>query len=134
MNRIVLAVFSVLVIGCSADAPVKGGLGYQGRSSEGVSAAELLSQLQADPEVEFRTKRGWRIAAIKSERVLYSFTPDNHPAHPSYVKREVVQEEGGIYMKTSVSCGATKNVCDQLVRDFIELNKKIKNSVQDQLK
>lgn len=131
MNKILSLLFSITLLGCNASTPVKDDLGYQGRSStQELSVDELLAQLEADPTVQMRTENGWKIAVPNSGRVLYSFTPNTHPAHPSYVKREVVEKDGAVYIQTSASCGAEKNVCDQLIRDFIELNNKVKNSMQ----
>ncbi len=129
MKKLLFLVVSIALAGCNASAPVKEDLGYQGKSSKGVTVGELLSQLRSNPDVQVRVDRGWQIAEVKSERALYSFTPETHPAHPSYVKREVVEKDGAIYIETSAQCSAEKSVCDQLIRDFIELNNKVKSSV-----
>ena len=125
-----LSIFLIsMLVGCSSITPVKEDLGYQGQNSSGLGVNELLSKLKSDPEVNVRVERGWQIAEVKSERALYSFTPESHPAHPSYVKREVVEKDGSIFMETSARCGAEKTVCDQLIRDFIELNNKVKENI-----
>lgn len=131
MSRILPLLFSLTLLGCNANSPGKEDLGYQGRSStKELSVGELLARLEVDPTVQMRVENGWKIAVCNSGRVLYSFTPNTHPAHPSYVKREVVEKDGAIYIQTSASCGAEKNICDKLIRDFIELNNKVKNSMQ----
>lgn len=128
-----LSIFlTVMLIGCSSTTPVKEDLGYKGQKSLGLGVNELLTQLKSNPEVNVRSERGWQIVEVKSERALYSFTPESHAAHPSYVKREVVEKDGSIFMETSARCGAEKAVCDQLIRDFIELNNKVKESVSAQ--
>lgn len=129
MNKIIISTVLILLFGCGTTQPTKESLGYQGQNKGGVSVSELLEKLKSDPAVQVREERGWQIAEVKSERALYSFTPATHPAHPSYVKREVVEKDGSVYIETSAKCGAQKNVCDQLIRDFIELNNKVKNSV-----
>jgi hypothetical protein len=129
MKKIFALILAASLFGCGATSPVKEELGYEGHNSDGVAVSELLEQLKSNPDVQVRVERGWQIAEVKSERALYSFTPETHPAHPSYVKREVIQKEGSIYIETSARCGADKKVCDQLVRDFIELNNKVKKSV-----
>ncbi|GAB2190080.1 hypothetical protein MAH1_16880 [Sessilibacter sp. MAH1] len=131
MKKIIISIVSILLFGCGATSPVKEDLGYKGQNQEGFAVGELLEKLKSDPNVQVREERGWQIAEVKSERALYSFTPETHPAHPSYVKREVVEKDGSIYIQTSVSCGAEKSVCDQLVRDFIELNNKVKSGFSD---
>jgi hypothetical protein len=122
MNRFLVAALSITLIGCNASSPVKDDLGYQGYSSKGVAVEELLSKLKANPDAKFRIEGGWHIVELKSEQALYTFTPQNHQAHPSYVKREVVEKDGALYIETTAECGAENIVCDQLVRDFIKLN------------
>ena len=129
MKKIFVLVFAASLFGCGATPPVKEDLGYEGHNSDGLAVSVLLEKLKSNPDVQVRVDRGWQIAEVKSERALYSFTPETHPAHPSYVKREVIQKEGSIYIETSARCGAEKNVCDQLVRDFIELNNRVQKSV-----
>jgi hypothetical protein len=129
MKKIIIPIISILLFGCGVVPPVKEDLGYQGQNKEGLSVSQLLEKLRSDPNVQVREERGWQIAEVKSERAIYSFTPANHPAHPSYVKREVIEKDGSIYLETTAKCGAEKSVCDQLVRDFIELNNKVKSSV-----
>lgn len=129
MSKFIVPIISILLFGCGATSPMKEDLGYQGQNKEGLAVSQLLEKLKSDPNVQVREERGWQIAEVKSERALYSFTPTNHPAHPSYVKREVVEKDGSIYLETTARCGAEKSVCDQLVRDFIELNNKVKSSI-----
>lgn len=129
MKKILIFVILIVSISCNTSSPAKEDLGYQGQSSERLVVEELLFQLKSNPEVQFRVERGWHIAVVKSEHTLYSFTPENHPAHPSYVKRSVVEKDGAIYMETSAKCGAEKDICDQLLRDFIELNHSVKEKV-----
>lgn len=130
MKKILVTLIAIGLLGCNANTPVKENLGYQGQNPEGESVEEVLLRLESDPNVDVRNERGWKVAAIESGRILYSFTPENHPAHPSYVKREVVEKNGTIYIETNARCGAKKSICDQLVRDFIELNNKVKNIMQ----
>jgi len=129
MRKIIILVISVNLFGCGTTSPAKENLGYQGQNREGLAVSELLEKLKSNPDVRVKTERGWEIVEVKSERALYSFTPENHPAHPSYVKREVVEKNDSIYIETNAKCGAEKSVCDQLVRDFIELNNKIKEDI-----
>ena len=131
MKKIFVLVFAASLFGCGSAPTVKEELGYEGHNSDGLAVSELLEQLKSNPDVQVRVERGWQIAEVKSERTLYSFTPETHPAHPSYVKREVVQKEGSILIETRARCGAAKDVCDQLVRDFIELNNRVQKSVGD---
>lgn len=120
-----LTLMFVLVPFSNAD----GDLGYQGKNNDGLSPEDLLSQLKSDGETLIRMERDWTVATSNKLRVIWSFPPEQHPAYPSFVKREVIEKDGSVYMETSVRCGAEKIECDKLVKDFIELNSHIKNAV-----
>ena len=107
-------------------------LGYQGFNAEGDSVEKTLAKLKDDPEVNIRVSEGWTIATKESGRVIWSFTPINHPANPSFVKREIVERDGSIFIDTSASCSSTKEICDKLVQDFVDLNNKILENINRQ--
>ena len=97
------------------------------------SPQAVLAALKAKPGVQVREENGWTIVEDQeSEKVLafWSFTPEGHPAYPSAVKRTVYEESGAVYVKMSVKCGASKEACDSLVRDFQRLNQRIQKQTQ----
>jgi hypothetical protein len=105
------------------------GLGYKGKNNDGLAPDELLSKLRSDGETQIREEKDWIVASSEKLRTIWSFPPKGHPAYPSYVKREVVEKGGALYMETSVRCGAAKPQCDKLVKDFIELNARVQSEV-----
>ena len=135
--RLLLIIIVVLALaGCQTVANKSGSedLGYKGYKTAGSAvpkAAEELEQLKSRPDARFREQQGWTIVTVDNpeERAIWSFTPKSHPAYPSVVKREVVEEGGEIRVRTTVICRSTKPVCDQLVRDFIALNENVRKSV-----
>ena len=90
------------------------------------NAIDSLTQL---PGASKRKNMGWTVIAIESDRSVWSFPPKEHPAFPSAVKRQVIQDTNRIYIETKVSCGATKNICDGLVEDFIKLNDNVQKAL-----
>ncbi len=106
------------------------GLGYKGKNNDGLSPEELLLELRSDGETQIREERSWVVATSEKLRTVWSFPPKGHSAYPSYVKREVVEKDGAVYMETNVRCGAAKSQCDQLVKDFIELNTRVQSEVE----
>ena len=120
---IMIFIFGLFSLASSAEE-----LGYSGYKTEGKSVEETLSDLKNDKSYEVYVQGGWTIASSK-EGVMYSFTPSDHPAHPSFVERRVIERDGSIYIDMSARCGASKEVCDDLVRSFQELNKKIIESI-----
>jgi hypothetical protein len=94
------------------------------------SPAAALEALRAKPGVSFSDQGGWTIAEERSSATLWSFTPVSHPAYPSAVKRQLVNEDGKVNLRMSISCSATKGVCDALVRDFETLNQQMIEAIR----
>ena len=133
VKKLIYAVLITLLIGCASTD--KDELGYQGinkSSPDKPGAIKILENLKSNPDATFRTNNGWTIINIdnEDEKSIYSFTPDSHPAYPSIVKREIVEKDGSIHIDMTASCGATKEVCDNLIQQFVALNNKVKQSVQ----
>lgn len=121
-----------LAAGLSACAGT-GDLGYQGKTGNTLGYASLqeaYATLRKDPQATTRVENGWTIIDVDrpDEKSIWTFTPPGHPAHPSAVKRELVERDGVIYIDMDISCGASKGVCDQLARDFIQLNETVTES------
>ena len=70
---------------------------------------------------------GWTIIEDQenSNMILWSFTPDSHPAHPVAVKRTVLEKNQSIYIQMKALCQAKKAACDRLMQEFEELNQNI---------
>jgi len=99
-------------------------------SSVGYSTVgAALRALKSRPGVQFATQAGWTIATDEAAKTIWSFAPASDPAYPAVVKREVVQTGTVIEMKMSVLCGASKPACDNLVRQFEQLNAQMKASM-----
>ena len=94
------------------------------------SVADALTALRAKPGVEIRNQGGWTIVDDLKNYVIWSFAPEGHAAYPAVVKRAIVQKDGRIAVNMGVKCESTKEACDALVREFIELNEKMRASVQ----
>lgn len=91
---------------------------------EHASVAEALKALQAKPGVKFRDEKGWTVVDDRTPgfKDVWSFTPPGHPAHPSVVKRSVIEKNDTLSIAMSVMCEAEKAACEQLVQDFTVLN------------
>ena len=94
------------------------GIGYP-------SVAAALAALKARSDVDISTVRGWTIISDKKSLAVWSFAPESYPAYPAVVKRSVRSSlTGGSDAQTSVLCEATKEACDQLVREFDAMNQR----------
>jgi len=93
------------------------------------SFAAALDGLHSNPEVKFTLQAGWIVADDEAAKTIWSFTPAGDPAYPAVVKRQIVPVAGGFGMKMSVLCHSTKQACDNLVREFEQLNERMKASL-----
>jgi hypothetical protein len=90
------------------------------------SVAEALTALKARKDLSISTERGWVIITDEKNLTIWSFAPDSYPAHPAVVRRVVrARPGGGSDIETSVLCEATKEACDQLVREFDVMNQRL---------
>lgn len=65
---------------------------------------------------------------------IWTFTVAGHPAHPSVVCREPVEEGGKLRIDMGVQCEATAEECERLVRGFEALNQKMLKDAEKQAK
>lgn len=89
---------------------------------------EAYNALKADPAVSMKEYEGWTIFNQKGDGkyILWSFTPDDHPVHPSAIRREVVKKEGEIFIKMDALCVSNQLDCDLLIDQFKKINERIK--------
>lgn len=85
---------------------------------------EALAGLRQKPGVRIYERHGWTVAEDKPDNAVWSFTPSGHPAHPAVVKRYAYEEKGAVYVRMGVICGASKEACDALVREFNALTER----------
>jgi hypothetical protein len=94
------------------------------------SVAAALADLHSKPDVQFSEAKGWTLAEDRAHFTLWSFAPVGDPAYPSAVKRTAVQDGNGTTMQMNVLCESTQTACDKLVKDFNELNERLRDSIQ----
>jgi hypothetical protein len=95
------------------------------------TVAEALATLRGRPDVQISQQGGWTIVSDSVSSTIWSFTPSDHPAYPSAVKRSVVSRDGSTYMDMKVLCESTKTACDKLVVDFQQLNQRATASIAE---
>lgn len=107
--------FAALII--AAQAGAQDSVGYP-------TVADARKAIVALPGAKKSEQQGWLI--VEHMPVLWSFTPAGHEAHPSAVKRTVVQRDGRIDLDMVVLCEAPKPACDRLVADYKAINDQMK--------
>jgi hypothetical protein len=93
-----------------------------------------LAALREKPGVTIREENDWYVVNDPEGNAIWSITTPRNPVHPAGVKREFVQRDGGIHLVMSVKCGSTKEKCDELVRQFQELNADLERTIREKHK
>jgi len=94
------------------------------------SPGVALNALRSKPGVIVTENDGWTIIEDKSEKTLWTIAKPGNPAYPSAVKRFIANKGGAMQLEMKVLCGASKQACDDMVRQFQALNDNIVKSVQ----
>jgi hypothetical protein len=94
-----------------------------GPTIEYPSVAAALKALHVKAGVVFTTENGWTIATDEAAYTIWSFAPPTYPAYPAVVKRQAIARGSGSEIAMDVQCEASKEVCDDLVRTFVQMNR-----------
>ena len=97
------------------------------------SVAEALASLKAKPGVSVNVTKpdGWVIVNEPAPAfAVWSFTPEGHYAHPAVVRRAIKQDaNGAVSVEMTALCQAEKEPCDKLIREFQQLNERMRQQV-----
>ncbi|KFN43697.1 DUF4019 domain-containing protein [Arenimonas oryziterrae] len=103
----------------------------RGNSIGYTSVREARAALSARTDVTLRPMEGgWFVVVVPSENAIWSFTPPGHAAYPAAVKRYTVESNGAVSLGMSALCEASKAACDDLMRQFQEMNAAIARQMQ----
>ena len=88
---------------------------------------DAYDALSADPTATQSDYEGWTIFNQKADGkyIIWSFTPVDHPVHPTVVRREVVKKDGEVYIAMAVLCHSSRLDCDQLIEQFKQINQNL---------
>lgn len=87
---------------------------------ESVEDAKAAVLSQKGVEVEIVNE--WTVVTDEANYTIWSFAPESYPAYPAVVKRFVTPTPGGSRAEMRVLCQDSKDVCDDLVCTFAEMN------------
>jgi hypothetical protein len=94
------------------------------------SVAAALEALRTDPAAQLESQAGWIVVA-SSERgnpVLWSFTPEGHPAHPAVVKRTALEKKGTGFVELATLCQGPEAACVELLDEFRQIAQQVAQS------
>jgi len=138
MHALLLSVLLTIYANVAyADASMPDPLPEEDHSTIGYpSVKAALAALHAKPTVEFRVQDGWIIASEKEATTfdIWSFPPEGHAAYPAAVKRTLSQKDNATWIEMSVHCEASKVACDNLVKEFQQLNDRFRESLRSKAK
>jgi hypothetical protein len=86
------------------------------------TVAEALASLKEMKDTSFSLVRGWTIVTDQAHLTVWSFAPKTDASYPAVVKRMVTSFGSGSKVTMSVLCEADKTSCDNLVREFYNMN------------
>lgn len=118
------------MISSAAMAQALAPLPEQPKSFDYPSVAVARENLSSRRDVTISNQAGWTIVEDASSSILWSFAPRSDPSYPSVVKRQVVTEDRHVVVRMNVLCEASKAACDNLVRQFNDLNAQMIASLQ----
>jgi len=92
---------------------------------------EAFTVLQVDPQAVMTEYEGWTIFKQKSGGVytIWSFTSEDHPTHPTVIRREIVKRGDEVSIKMDALCHSGQFDCDQLIDEFKAINERIKQNL-----
>ena len=100
------------------------------------TVASALEAVNAKPDVSVNTTPdAWTIITEADGMTIWSFTPSTYPAYPAVVKRTLKNRSNGdLYVEMNVLCEAKKAICNKLIKDFENQNKKMTKQVKEGVK
>jgi hypothetical protein len=92
---------------------------------------EAYEALEADPSATQSEHEGWTSfnQTIDGSYIIWSFTAEDHPVHPTAVRREIVNKDGEVSISMGVLCHSSRFDCDQLIKQFQSINENLKRKL-----
>ncbi len=95
--------------------------------------AQKLSELRAKQSTAEFKERGWTTFIENTARgaTSWTFTPDSHPAHPSFASRRIVRkQDSSLSVQTHLRCGAAEKECAQLKDEYDLLDARLRDQAK----
>jgi hypothetical protein len=101
------------------------------------TVAEALDAVKSIPGASVTTTKpdSWIIVSEPGGMGIWSFAPATRYAYPAVVRRVLkVREKGDVFVEMTALCQATQEACDKLMKEFEEMNARMRQQVQNRLK
>jgi hypothetical protein len=93
------------------------------------TVSDALHSLKKRSDVSISQQRGWTVIEDEKDHSVWSFPPPSDPSYPSAIRRSVTNENGAAYVHSDIHCEASKAACDNLVRQFEELDHQMRSAL-----
>ncbi len=95
------------------------------------SVAAARKALEARSDVAMSRVNGWLSVEDPANKTLWTFAPEDDPAHPAAIKRTVVEEFDRVVIVMDIRCEGDTGACDALEEHFLSLNQSTRDQVED---
>lgn len=96
------------------------------------SVEEARTALLAKPGVTAQDQSGWLV--VNDGGTMWTFAPEGHEASPAVVRRQIVEQDGRLFIHTELLCQAAKPPCDRLNQTFQDLNAQMMKAMEEKAK
>ena len=85
----------------------------------------------ADPSAAQSEYEGWTSfnQKVDGKYIIWSFTSQGHPVHPTAVRREIINKDGEVSITMAVMCHSSRLDCDQLIEQFQQINENLQRKL-----
>mgnify|MGYP003574855616 CR=1 FL=1 len=87
-----------------------------------------MKPLTAGPSVTQSEHEGWASFNQKVDGtcIIWSCTPEDHPVHPTALRREIVNKNAEVFISMAVLCHSRRFDCDQLIEQSQLIDENLK--------
>lgn len=85
---------------------------------EYATVEHAMDALQARDKVRVSKKYGWTIMEDREAGAVWSFTPEDHPAHPTMVKRTLIDHGRAVEIVMDGQCEADYEACEKVMGEM----------------
>lgn len=90
--------------------------------------ATVREYLEASAEI-YKDK-GVVVFSNPDTRTFYIFTTKNHPAHPAWISRQLIEEKGQVNVRQIGFYAGNAEAFDKMFREYLQRNEELVNEVE----
>lgn len=85
---------------------------------EFATVTHAMDALRARENVRVSKEYGWTIMQDRDAGAVWSFTPEKHPAHPTMVKRTLIDHGRAVEIVMDGQCEADYEACEKVMAEM----------------